>query len=175
MLSPYIDGQLSPGEKDRVEEHIESCDACRRELESLRATVKLLHRVPVVSPPRSFTLAEVVPKRRAVALGALRVATAVAVIVLAFFFVGDALHLFDGGLIAERYAQQLAPNTEGISDTGGAPAESSGYAWPVDQIELALTGVALALAGMTAILWQRQRRRVKQTLRSRSGPREGGR
>jgi len=161
MLSPYIDGQLSPTEVSRIEGHIQGCDACRGELESLRATVNLLHRVPMVSPPRSFTIAEVVPKQRAVALGALRLATAVAVILLTFLFVGDALHLFDGGLIAERYIPQATPAADGVLDTGGKPAEGQGYVWPVRQTELALAGVVVTLAGATAILWQRKRRGKK--------------
>jgi len=137
-----------------MESHIEGCDACRRELESLGATVNLLHRVPLVSPPRSFALAEVVPERRPVAFGALRVATAVAVLVLAFFFVGDALHLFGAGLIEERFA----PMAEDVSDMGGASAEGEEHVWPVLEIELALLGLVVVLGGATAILWQRRRR-----------------
>lgn len=161
MLSSYIDGQLSPSQRQRIEGHIEGCDACRRELESLRATLNLLHRVPMVLPPRSFAIAEVVPKRRAVAFGALRTATAVAVIVLAFFFAGDAFHLFDAGLIQERYAQEVTPDAGDILDKGVTPAEAQGYEWPVRQIELALIGVVVALGGATAILWQRKRQGEK--------------
>lgn len=170
MLSPYIDGQLSPSERERVEGHIEGCDACRHELESLRATVDLLHRVSTVSPPRSFTIAEVVPKRRAVAFGALRAATAVAVVLLAFVFMGDALHLFGAGLIEERLTYQEVtpvPTPLGgeVSDLDGATAEAEGYVWPVPELELAMIGVVVALGGATAILWQR-RRRSEKALRS---------
>ncbi len=169
MLSPYIDGQLSPAERDRLEGHIKGCDACRGELESLRATIDLFHRVPLVSPPRSFTFAEAVPQRRAVAFGALRAATAVAVIVLAFFFVGDAFHLLDGGLIAERGAPQITTDGEGVLDAGGALAEGQGYDWPVRQIELALVGMVVVLGGATAILWQRRRRQGRLGLVPQKG------
>ncbi|MBE0415610.1 MAG: zf-HC2 domain-containing protein [Dehalococcoidia bacterium] len=155
MLSPYIDGQLSPSERERIEGHIEQCDACRRELESLRATANLLHRVPMVSPPRSFALAELAPiNRRPVAFGALRAATAVAVLLLAFLFLGDALHLFGPGLIGE---ERLAQDTPEMLNGGEAAYQAAGYVWPVWQIEVALVAVVVVLAVATAILWQRRR------------------
>jgi len=94
LLSPYIDHQLTSSEQGLVEAHLEQCEACQRELESLRAVVSLVHRVTLVSPPRSFAIAEAVPKRRAVPVAVFGAATAVAVLLLSFFFVGDALNLF---------------------------------------------------------------------------------
>ena len=171
ILSPYIDEQLSPSERERIEVHIEGCAACRRQLESLRATVDLLHRVPMVSPPRSFTIAEVVPRKRAVAFGALRAATAVAVLLLAFLFMGDALNLFEAGPVEDRLTQQDSAATptplggEGL-DTEPELTEGGGYTWPVRQFELALVGVVVVLAGATAILWQRRRRGGEKALRN---------
>ena len=171
MLSQYIDGQLSPPERERLESHIEGCDACHRQLESLRATVDLLHRVPVVSPPRYFTIAEVAPKRRAVAFGALRAATAVAVVLLAFLFVGDAINLFEAGPIEDRLAYQDNATTpaplggEGL-DKEPAPIEGGEYTWLVRQLKLALIGVVVVLGGTTAILWHRRRRLGETAQRS---------
>ncbi len=67
MLSGYMDRRLNPEELARVEEHLRTCQGCREELESLRATVALLHRLPEVTPSRSFAVAPVapVPGRRA--------------------------------------------------------------------------------------------------------------
>ncbi len=187
LFSPYIDGQLSLSDVKRVERHIEECSACRRELESLRAVVGLLHRVPMVSPGRSFAIAARVPRRSPVALRALRVATAVAVLLLAFVFVGDALHFFEPGGVEDRAI--LQQNAATSTPTGGesfdadgetpegqyegtpVPAasggeglnseseafESSGYAWPVRPIQLALVGVVVVLGGSTAIMWLRLR------------------
>lgn len=165
MLSPYIDGRLGPLERERIESHIEGCEACRWQLESLEATVNLLQRVAMVSPPRSFALAEVAPRRRAAAFGTLRVATAVAVLLLAFLFLGDALHLFGPGLIGERLAPQVTPRAGEVLDMGGAPPEGEGYAWPLRQLELALLGVVVVLGGATAILWHRRRRGGEKALK----------
>jgi len=167
MLSPYIDGQLGPSDKEGMESHLEGCQACRRELKSLRATVNLLHRVTMVSPPRSFAIAKAAPKPLPAAVwsfGVLRVTTAVAALLLVFIFAGDATHLFEGGLIEERTAQQdtLMDGEDGedgeVSDTGGVPAGGEEYVWPVSELELALLGVVVVLGGATAVLWQRRRR-----------------
>ena len=64
MLSEYIDGKLNKADKGVVEAHLEVCDTCSRELEALRMTVQLLHRVPEVLIPRSFTV--VAPRRERV-------------------------------------------------------------------------------------------------------------
>ena len=57
-LSAYLDAQLEPLERRKLERHLASCNSCREELESLRATVALLRRVPQVAVPRSFRLTE---------------------------------------------------------------------------------------------------------------------
>jgi len=170
MLSPYIDGQLGPSDREGMESHLEGCQACRRELESLRATVNLLHRVTIVSPPRSFAIAKAAPKPLPAAVwsfGVLRVATAVAALLLVFVFAGDATHLFEGGLIEERTAQQgttMDGEDVEVSDRGGAPAGGEEYVWPVSELELALLGVVVVLGGATAILWQRRRRGGERAL-----------
>lgn len=98
MFSEYLDNRLDSEKKRIVEKHLSSCEACSKELESLRMTVRLLHRVPEVSVPRSFTIAVPEPKREAVlgssSLRWLRPATAVASIVLVVLLVGDFLNVF---------------------------------------------------------------------------------
>jgi predicted anti-sigma-YlaC factor YlaD len=190
LLSPYIDGQIGSSERDNVESHLEECQICLRELESLRATVNLLHRVAVVSPPRSFALAEVDAKRRPAALkreapqwrrvpalGALRVATAVAALLLVFVLAGDATHLFEAGPVEYRAALQGTPVADEVQGTavpdevvgvGGASFDSEGftdndrYIWPVLELELALMGVVLILGGVTVGLWHRKRRGLEK-------------
>ncbi|MBT4511174.1 MAG: zf-HC2 domain-containing protein [Chloroflexi bacterium] len=87
MLSPYIDGRATSVERDAVEFHVDVCEECRFELGSMKKTAQLLHRMPLVSTPRSFTLAEV-PARgfalpfRIPSTDSLRLATATAIIAL---------------------------------------------------------------------------------------------
>jgi len=56
-VSEYIDGRLSGGALERVVAHLESCAACREEVESLRMTTQLLRRMPQRGPGRSFVFA----------------------------------------------------------------------------------------------------------------------
>lgn len=94
MLSGYIDQRLNSEELTQVEEHIQTCQGCREELESLRATVALLHRLPEVTPSRSFTVAPVKPLPGRRALWGLRFATAGAAVLLVVAFAADRTNLF---------------------------------------------------------------------------------
>jgi anti-sigma factor RsiW len=55
-LSAYLDGRLSASESARLEAHLTSCEACRRNLDGLRAVVEGLRGLPAVAAPRSFAL-----------------------------------------------------------------------------------------------------------------------
>jgi Putative zinc-finger len=98
LLSEYIDNSLSSEDKSFIELHLQTCDDCSKELESLRVTVQLLHRVPEVPVPRSFTVT--VPERkreRALApagLRWLRPATAIIAVALVVLLAGDFSHAF---------------------------------------------------------------------------------
>jgi hypothetical protein len=193
MLSPYIDHQLTSSEQGVVEAHLERCEACQRELESLRAVVNLVHRVPMVSPPRSFTIAEAVPKRRAApvavfsaatsgavlllerrvaSLAVLSAATAGAVLLLAFFFVSDALNLFASEVpvgVEERLGEVGLLAEPSPDMTGGAPdLAEAGYEtvenWPFWQLEVAFSVLVVILGAMTLIWWLK-RRKIKITER----------
>jgi hypothetical protein len=50
-LGPYLEGDLAPGERRRVEAHLSHCAACRAELAALRRTVRLLRDLPPVETP----------------------------------------------------------------------------------------------------------------------------
>jgi hypothetical protein len=98
LLSDYIDNSLSSEDKSFIEQHIQTCDDCSKELESLRVTVQLLHRVPEAPVPRPFTVT--VPERkreRAFApagLRWLRPATAIIAVALVVLLAGDFSHAF---------------------------------------------------------------------------------
>ncbi|MEJ2183836.1 MAG: DUF2275 domain-containing protein [Nitrospirota bacterium] len=54
-LSDYLDGEASAEERKAVEEHIEGCPACRRELSELARTLTHLRSLSEVEPPPFFT------------------------------------------------------------------------------------------------------------------------
>ena len=58
LLSAYIDGEVSEAEAAQVDEHLEQCDECRAEFDSLSSTVNLLIALPQLDLPRSFVLTE---------------------------------------------------------------------------------------------------------------------
>ena len=169
LLSPYIDEQLSPAEMATVEGHVERCSACRDELEALRATTDLLHRVPMVPSPRSFALAAPAARRRPVAWGVLRVATAMAMLVLAVVFVGDLLHVYQAPAARDTATEQKYTSTP-VPTNGGAilgsndaeaaawDQEAGEYTWPVRGTEFALVGVVVVLGSATLVVWLRSRR-----------------
>ena len=166
MLSPYIDRQLTSSEQGWVEAHLERCEACRRELESLRAVVNLVHRMPLVSPPRSFAVAEVAPKRRAAPVAVFSAATAVAVLLLAFFFVSDALNLFASEVPVEEQLREEAlieAQSAGADALAEPPPDLAGAVyetvenWPFWQLEVAFAALVVVLGALTIIWWRRSK------------------
>ena len=102
LLSAYIDGEVTPAERQQVERHLAICTACVEELESLRWTVRLLHEVPPVPVPRPFAVRaadlERPPRRRRIALprwvfGSLRWATAATALLLLLVLSADLLNV----------------------------------------------------------------------------------
>jgi anti-sigma factor RsiW len=53
-LSTYIDGDLSPGIKQSVEEHLQSCRSCRRKLAELKAIVMAARSMPSLEVSSGF-------------------------------------------------------------------------------------------------------------------------
>src|SRR5438128_1814852 len=46
LLGAYLDGELSPEQRGQVEEHLQQCRACAKQLELLRDTSRLLREYP---------------------------------------------------------------------------------------------------------------------------------
>ena len=103
MLSDHVDGELPEAERIALEAHLQGCDSCTEEMESLRATVLMLRRMPEVEAPRSFRLAPAAvtapapPPERPVLLWAMRVSTALAVVAFTVMVAGNVTGLFEGG------------------------------------------------------------------------------
>ncbi len=56
LLSTYIDGALTARERTLLEQRLAAEPELRRELDSLRQTVRLIRQMPALSAPRDFTL-----------------------------------------------------------------------------------------------------------------------
>lgn len=56
LLSAYIDGELTPGELLRVEQHLRRCHACADEVDSLRQTIGLVASLDEVEVPATFSV-----------------------------------------------------------------------------------------------------------------------
>lgn len=54
LLSAYLDGELSPGDLLRVEQHLRRCHWCADEVEALRQTVALVASLDEVEVPMAF-------------------------------------------------------------------------------------------------------------------------
>ncbi len=95
LLSAYIDKQLSSHVSELVHKHIQSCQKCSQELETLTKTVKLLHRTQVERVPHSFTVADIQPIKRPVYLGVMRFAAVISAAIVAILFLADALNILN--------------------------------------------------------------------------------
>ncbi|MGC4191267.1 MAG: zf-HC2 domain-containing protein [Thermomicrobiales bacterium] len=56
LLSDFVSGDDSPELRAAITEHLATCEACRGQVCSLRATVALLRGLPQIAPPVSFQL-----------------------------------------------------------------------------------------------------------------------
>lgn len=145
-LSPYLDDELDSGERQRVASHLESCQSCREELDSLRKTVSLVRRIPVIEPRRSFTISEAVKKTWDGTLKALCAAAAVIAVFLIIVFIGDISHFFDAAPLPSAPWPQ--------------PPEVEKYYWPVRETEFGLLGVFVVLTIVIFVYWRKRVRKL---------------
>ncbi|MFC1973972.1 zf-HC2 domain-containing protein [Chloroflexota bacterium] len=133
-LSAYIDGILNTNNKSSVEQHLKECEICHRELESLKITVQLIRRMPQMSVPRSFAVADIEPIRvntTAVASPRwLRPATVFATFVLMALLLGDFTGVFEGKI---------------SDDLLSTPSPTTAYASPAPTSDSSLSPDAAAI------------------------------
>jgi anti-sigma factor RsiW len=128
LLSSYIDDQLTPAERNRLEQRLQTEPDLRAELEELRATTMLLRDTPPLVPPRSFTLApDQARTRRPLLSGWVRLGSALAAIVLALTFTGVFIfygQTMSGGSVAQMVEEPAtAPRTFESAETAAPFAE----------------------------------------------------
>ena len=131
LLSAYVDGQLSAGERARLEAQLATDPALQAELEALRHTVALVRDLPPVPIPRNFILPQKMkitvaarprparrvrprralrkPQGKAWAAPLLTAATAVVSLIFVVVLAGDLLLSGVGG---RAFAPMAAPQME---------------------------------------------------------------
>jgi anti-sigma factor RsiW len=118
-LSLYIDKQLSAAQVQRVEAHLESCQRCRDDLDTLRWTKRLLQETPALRPPRSFVIREADVADRRPARGrrpiyVMQWAAAAAALLFVAVLAGDLLTgRWMAGVPAQSVARKLAAEEAG--------------------------------------------------------------
>ncbi len=128
LLSAYIDGEVTPSETARVEEHVAGCEECVSELGSLRATSRLLRSLPGLEVPRSFSLAEAhAPVGFAPQLvWTTRFATSLAALFLVALLLGDVLGFVgqtpQQGSQEQAFSAAQAPAAPALAPAPAAPA-----------------------------------------------------
>ncbi len=125
-LSAYIDHQLSPAEKIKLEARLEREAELSKTLADLRLTRRLLQNLPMLKPPRNFTLtqaqAQATARPRFQLFPALRLATALAGFAFVFLLAVDLFALQNSGGTTAPAMEQALQSTEptGTVETGTA-------------------------------------------------------
>lgn len=100
-LSALLDGELPAAEADAIRRHLDTCAACRADLEALRGTIAMLRVLPAAAPPRSFRVFDApkpggllaFPLARLASPVALRALAGVAAALMVVLFVADAARI----------------------------------------------------------------------------------
>ena len=135
-LSEYLDDLLPGGRQRRVARHLDGCERCRVELDSLRMTVGLLQRMPQVEPSRTFVFAapplvERPPRLQSAPNWALAAAGASLALLLAVLVSADMAGVLQGdgeGVSQESVStmamDEVPPAAAPIAEVAAAPAPS---------------------------------------------------
>jgi hypothetical protein len=93
LLSAYLDGELDPREKARVEALLQTNPQAKETYESLQRTRAVLRSAPLRKVPRNFTIsaAAVQPRRPFILIPALRFSSVLATLIAVWMFVSQLL------------------------------------------------------------------------------------
>ncbi len=158
LLSTYLDRQTTVAERARVESHLQTCAACRAELENLRRTVAVLAAMPRVPVPRAFSLSEArVGLRRQAArpswygglLRGLGAVTALALVVVVTATLVSRPGWMPGAMTAQQAPEQ-AP-TQMVAMEAPAPAPAATQAEPAAEAAPAAAAAAVEEPAVAAL------------------------
>lgn len=170
LLSAYVDNEVDVVERRRAEEWVQRCTGCAQEVRELHMFKELLHEMPLVQPPRSFTLdPHTAPRPRWLLFPTFRFATVIATVLLFVVLGADMLGVGNSGAAAgnatratsadaqdRAFSTLRMPESEAGSDTGGGAAASTGAAAAAvppqqdAQLESAAASTAASAAASTA-------------------------
>ncbi len=126
MISAYMDGELSPEDRARVERHLDTCADCAWNLWTLRQTVDMLGRLPSMPVPRPFTISEAqIPEPTGlfqwIPYSYLKGATALVALLLVLVLAGEAMlhYISIRGMPALAPAKQWTAPTAVVMREGG--------------------------------------------------------
>jgi hypothetical protein len=137
LLSAYLDNQLEPAERARLETRLAGEPALSAELDALRRTVAAVHALPAVRAPRNFTLsAKTAPRRAANWLVRLYPVMQYATVAAAFVFVlllfGRAAQFLP--IAGQTAAPAALPPQADMEVTAAYPGNATGGAQPTPDI-----------------------------------------
>jgi predicted anti-sigma-YlaC factor YlaD len=128
-LSAYLDGELLPREQAAVEHHLDTCQACRWDLDTLRQTIQWTRELPTLTVPRVFTVPapaepERVARRRWRFVPVMQGATALIALLLFFAVAGDFLLVgsFRQASAPERMMVEATVPAEAVTEAPAAEA-----------------------------------------------------
>ena len=104
LLSAYLDGALTPGERAALETRLSTDADLRRELARLRATVDLVKGLPTLAAPRDFTLTPRMVRRSPTILTSAAFSALSAAAAVVLLLVGAALFTNSVRLPANNFA-----------------------------------------------------------------------
>lgn len=191
-LSAYLDGELHGSRRDHVEAHLDECEVCQAELESLEGLSDLLQEIPMpeLIPPERFAAQvnlrlshskPVLSRRNALEIGWWMIPVALLaawVLIGVLFLVGDMLSLANNFGVFTSVSDWLRFGTQNVAGWSTALAEIgvlSGnvldFAASTERLtrtslwQVGLqTAIALLYLSWLAIWWARQRHREHSQL-----------
>ncbi|MDI6857287.1 MAG: zf-HC2 domain-containing protein [Dehalococcoidia bacterium] len=133
-LSAYLDEELPPARRRKIEEHLRGCPACRARLAELRTLKQTLSSLPQAAAPRSFALTpeqarrpgQVRPAYAAARVYPVLRNAAAAVAVLFFAFVAADIFVSTTG--GEQAAERGAATLQGLPEDMQAERSLAGAA-----------------------------------------------